>query len=203
MHRRKITSTRRKKASIILARAIKRGEAEKPETKHTDRRRKGHVRVKASTNEAEQEAARKRQSAFTKLSPQFLQETKVLSATLPLPRPLPIDASMLSDHTDGQDPSIWSCPERPEWNYEMTKEAVEANETSLFDTWLTKLDLAVDAWQSGDKPAPADKDEIPKPRTTMPRSPSYFERNLDVWRELYVLHFPLHNFLIDIPLDGV
>lgn len=202
MPRKKPTSTRQKKAAVQLSRAVKRGDVEKPEPKPLNRKRKGHMQ--ASNNQAGQASARKLQSAFTKLSTQFLDETKTLSSVLPLPRPLPIDASILPEYTlsADQDTTIWSCPKRPKWNYEMSKKDVEANEEGIFKKWLSNLDAAIETWRDQDKrPEPMSENEIPAPRMTMPRSPTYFERNIDVWRQLYVMHTISHSSLTG-PLDG-
>ncbi|CAI2184324.1 13708_t:CDS:10 [Funneliformis geosporum] len=89
--------------------------------------------------------------------------------------------------------SIIDFPKRPSWNYEMTKEELEANEEHNFQQWLDDV-----------------YDKYPKGEL------SFFEHNLDVWRQLWrvleiseiilivvdirhpLLHFPpsLYNYVV-------
>ncbi|CAG8534852.1 9594_t:CDS:10 [Funneliformis caledonium] len=89
--------------------------------------------------------------------------------------------------------SIIDFPKRPSWNYEMTKEELEANEEHYFQQWL---DDVYDRYPKGEL--------------------SFFEHNLDVWRQLWrvleisdiilivvdirhpLLHFPpsLYNYVV-------
>ncbi len=73
----------------------------------------------------------------------------------------------------------------------MSKEEVERNEEGLFKTWLRKTDAIVERWQgsTGNSNEKEDSDEEPEirsPPTSMPRSTTYFERNIEVWRQLCV-----------------
>jgi hypothetical protein len=54
----------------------------------------------------------------------------------------------------------------------MSKKEVEHNEEGLFKKWLEQMDKNFRAWQE----------------STQSESPSYFERNVEVWRQLYVPH---------------
>lgn len=77
----------------------------------------------------------------------------------------------------------------------MSKTEVDANEQSLFTRWLAQTDETVRQWCTFDTTppdptgqGPANAADIPEelePKT-MPRAPTTFERNLEVWRQLYV-----------------
>lgn len=189
MPRRKIVSTRQKKADQQLKRAIKRGDAPAPDPKKPTQKRKrrvgptGHIVGTTLDNEAQIESARKLQSAFIKLPPRFLEETKSLASNLILPRPIEDGNAIYHNFDDDGDPNIapLSCPNRPKWRFEMSKLEVERNEEGYFKKWLDQTDEALAKWQNKEEPAAAVQIEKPQ---TMPRSPSYFERNLEVWRQL-------------------
>jgi ribosome biogenesis GTPase A len=73
----------------------------------------------------------------------------------------------------------------------MSKKEVEKNEEGLFNKWLKETDDIVAQWQA-DSPSgcpatpPQDGESEGKTAHGMPRSTTYFERNLEVWRQLYV-----------------
>ncbi|KIM47738.1 hypothetical protein M413DRAFT_208353 [Hebeloma cylindrosporum] len=179
--RRKPTSTRQKKADQQLKRAIKRGDAPPQEVKKT-----GHHHRKprqgptvTGTNINVVESARKLQSAFIKLPPRFLEETKAIASNSPLARPIPDQDAIFHDFDRNDDASLdpLSCPKRPKWRFDMSKLEVERNEEGLFKKWIEQTDEALEKWQN--------KVNLSEPADTMPRSPSYFERNLEVWRQLW------------------
>ncbi|RDB29562.1 Guanine nucleotide-binding protein-like 1 [Hypsizygus marmoreus] len=197
--RRKPTSTRQKKANQQLKRAIKRGDAPPPDPKQKTRKPKSLRRgptgsligsaADPSTVAAIQ-AARRLQSAFITLPPQFLEQTKLLASTLPLHRPISNDVAVLPD-TAWTNPASreLSCPRRPKWNFDMTKKQVERNEEGVFEKWLERTDQLVQIWQHLTKEEEIDTqpDENPgaEQPVAMPPSPTYFERNLEVWRQLW------------------
>ncbi|KAJ3503451.1 hypothetical protein NLJ89_g8424 [Agrocybe chaxingu] len=179
--RRKPTSTRQKKADQQLKRAIKRGDVPPPEVKKTvnrhHKRRIGPTGQQiGSTDTAAIESARKLQSAFVKLPPGFLEETKVLASNLALPRPIDDEKTVFQRVDRDDDPNlvVLSCPKRPKWRFDMSKLEVERNEEGVFTKWLAQTDQAIEKWQNQQVP-----------NTSMPRSTSYFERNLEVWRQLW------------------
>jgi hypothetical protein len=64
---------------------------------------------------------------------------------------------------------------------------VEKNEEGLHKKWIAQMDQIVEDWQKGHQKNQDEGDEIkPQGMLEMPRSPTYFERNLEVWRQLYV-----------------
>lgn len=178
--RRKPTSIRQKKADQQLKRAIKRGDALPPEAKktghHHRKPRLGPTGQPLGTNVVE--SARKLQSAFIKLPPKFLEETKDIASNFPLARPILHQNAIFHDFDRCGDPNAepLSCPKRPKWRFDMSKLEVERNEEGLFKKWIAQTDEALEKWQSEINPT--------EPTSTMPRSPSYFERNLEVWRQL-------------------
>lgn len=184
MPRRKITSTTQKKADQKLKRAIKRGEVPPPETKSKKKvshRLKRRIAPRTTPlDPAAIESARKLQSAFIKLSPEFLEKAKQLSSRLPLLRPIPDESAVFHsfDHTDEPDFDALTCPKRPKWRFDMSKLEVERNEEGLFKEYLSRTDKALEKWQNKTEPSESEG---------MPRSPSYFERNPEIWRQLYVV----------------
>ncbi|GJE85788.1 P-loop containing nucleoside triphosphate hydrolase protein [Phanerochaete sordida] len=183
MPRRKPSSSKQKKEQLQQKRAVKRGDLEPPppSTKH-DRNRKRPVRPQQSDSSAPAaESARRLQSAFVKLPAAFLEHTKRLSATLPLPRPVPPAVAVWDDlpAQSGSGAQQLTCPRRPKWRYDMSKKEVEKNEEGLFRKWLDSTDALVGAWTDTATPAPPDSDE------RMPHAPTNFERNLEVWRQLW------------------
>lgn len=118
---------------------------------------------------------------------------------VPLERPIPSSAAIWKESSGRIDAEKedemrkeTSCVRRPKWKYEQSKKEVEKNEEGLFVKWLTKMDELVQSWvttteeirrsnmQSIDEELPPPEDE------TMPPSPTIFERNLEVWRQLCV-----------------
>lgn len=202
--RKKPTSTRQKKADLQLKRAIKRGDIEAPEAKKNPRKSKAHRRgptgnlIGSAADPATLTAiqsARRLQSAFVTLPPKFLEEAKLLASELPLQRPIPNEASLFADtyrHDTADSIAELSCPHRPKWRFDMTKKEVERNEEGLFKKWLEQTDAAVQAWQNPES-TPVEGEQnvqevtVLEESRTMPRSPTYFERNIEVWRQLYVL----------------
>jgi hypothetical protein len=197
MPRRKPTSTKQLKADRQLKRAVKRGDIPPPDpsSKQPRRPRKGAlIRVGQTQNVIE--SSRKLQSTFIKLPPTFLEDTKLLASLLVLPRPIPQGAALLTNNkTGGEDDVLLgqlSCPRRPKWRFDMTKTEVEKNEEGLHKKWITQMDQIVEDWQKGSinpkesQDGDGADDDQPRKVLQMPRSPTYFERNLEVWRQLCV-----------------
>jgi len=176
--RRKPTSTRQKKADQQLKRAIKRGDVALEAKKTVPHHRKPRLGPTGQPiGPSVVESSQKLQSAFIKLPPRFLEETKATASNTLLARPiLPQKAIYDLDHNDDPNVQPLSCPKRPKWRFDMSKLEVERNEEGLFKKWIAQTDLTLEERQS--------KADPPGPAHPMPRSPSYFERNLEVWRQL-------------------
>jgi len=71
------------------------------------------------------------------------------------------------------------------YRYDMEKKAVEKNEEGLFAKWIAEVDNNVEAWRSdGIVDEKDESDGIIQSVEVLKRSPTYFERNLEVWRQL-------------------
>lgn len=197
-------SGKQRKAELLHKRAVKRGDAPSPEKqprKKTFRRppKPGHTIDARQAADDASRAARKLQSQFVKLDHNFLETTKQLAATIPLPRPISADISLLDNPLlvcqPGSDREIdqLSVPKRPKWKYTMSKDEVDANEEGYFRKWIAQTDVIVERWHhdgnqpvtSGTDPGSTGQHVIDTPcQDNMPHPPTYFERNLDVWRQL-------------------
>jgi len=82
-----------------------------------------------------------------------------------------------------------TCPSRPKFRYDMTKKEVEKNEEGWFKKWMKSTDEIMDEWIDGEpveEPVVINgegQDELEK-KASWPRSVSWFETNLEVWRQL-------------------
>lgn len=105
-----------------------------------------------------------------------------------LPRPLPRDAARYKSSVELEsdpalrkrvrelDETLW-CPTRPKWRHSMTKAELDRNEETQFSRWLEGMDAIHEEYME----LPRHEEEG---RIDM-RSPSFFERNLSVWRQLW------------------
>jgi hypothetical protein len=194
---------------------VKRGDLPAPESSSSKPHKKarrgppGRSLQADPSTAANIDSARKLQSAFVKVSAEFLEETKILASNVPLPRPLPPQASIFPFELDiptdqipkGQVAQL-SAPKRPKWRFDMSKKEVEKNEEGIFKKWLAQADAIVDDWRHSEtRKAPASDAEASSADTTggneeasptgtpppaIPRAPAHFERNLEVWRQLCV-----------------
>jgi hypothetical protein len=189
MHRRKPASAKQRKAQIQLKRAVKRGDIPPPEPQRTDHVRKTKSAANRGRNIAVITASRRLQSSFIKLPPHFLEETKLLASTLTLPRPISPEVAIFDEQLGGLRDKSFTLPKRPKWRYDMTKEDVEKREESFFKEWLSRTDALVEDWMNEGANLELETNadatmETSRSALRMPRSPTYFERNLDVWRQL-------------------
>ena|ERR1700733_14600340 len=178
MARRKPSSAKQRKAQLQEKRAIKRGELPNKSLPSKSKRRDYISHAAPGDNV---KAARKLQSAFMKPSPSFLDLSKHIAATVALQRPLPHEniyppSDLLSA------PDDLDCPHRPRWRYDMTKKEVEINEERQFDVWLKATKSKIEAWRGVDLES---TEEHILSRKIKP--PSYFELNLEVWRQLWAM----------------
>ncbi|KAI0673348.1 hypothetical protein C8Q78DRAFT_620371 [Trametes maxima] len=186
-------SHKKRREQMMLKRAVKRGDVPAPPPSRPDRRvrKPRNARNDDPSADIQAEAARRLQSAFIKLPPQFVKDTEILSATLPLTRPIPPEAAILADvdqrsNAVGGPSSLeegLSCPRRPEWNYDMTKDELEANEEARFQQWLAQSDAVAHAWCNTDSTTDSNTED--REPEQMPHAPTTFERNLEVWRQLW------------------
>ena len=192
MPRKVAFSNKQRKAQLQEKRAIKRGDVSPPPpAKRNPKQKRRHLASRsaaAGTVDAQVVASsRKLQSAFIKLSPAYLEKSRLIAAKQPLPRPLPPSVATFSpdelDQSNEGDARKLSCPKRPKWRYDMSKNEVEKNEEGLFKRWLDQTDQVLKEWVDHD-PSPSDGETSNEDETVMPRAPTHFERNLEVWRQL-------------------
>lgn len=192
--RRKPTSTNQKKAEQQRKRAIKRGDVAPEPNKPTLHRkpkgfRRGPTGKPIASENATVESARRLQSTFIKLPENYLEETKTLASTVPLQRPIVAQQAVFASYDHGMRKEDLTCPRRPKWRFDMTKTEVEHNEEGVFKKWVDQTDQTLAEWQVKSseilKPT-AEPEDLPQPSSAVPASPSYYERNIEVWRQLYV-----------------
>ncbi|KZS91691.1 P-loop containing nucleoside triphosphate hydrolase protein [Sistotremastrum niveocremeum HHB9708] len=204
MPRRKPQSAKQHKAELQLKRAIKRGDipppsaSEKPARPNNRKKAAtpGYSRSAHSDNAAahvKAELSSKRlASSFAKLSPEFLEKSRQLASNVPLPRPLPRQAAIFQDlpEDDLSASAELTCPKRPKWRFDMEKKEVERNEEAFFKKWLEQTDERVQAWVRAEDDENNENNEEDQEISLdtdikLPRSQTYFERNIEVWRQLW------------------
>ncbi|GAA5839437.1 hypothetical protein JCM3766R1_004835, partial [Sporobolomyces carnicolor] len=125
------------------------------------------------------------ESRFIRLPKQIQDVHRLKAATEILQRPIGEHMGVLRVQDlqpTERDPLV--CPKRPKWSYNSTKKEVEKNEEGMFRKWLTETDEALANLSSSQRDLERDIDYGDVP-TTMNSSPSFYERNLNVWRQLW------------------
>ncbi|KAF8711714.1 P-loop containing nucleoside triphosphate hydrolase protein, partial [Rhizoctonia solani] len=177
-------SAKQRKAQLQEKRAIKRGDLPGPVVDTNIKRTKkkaGGRRPATDSDAAVATANRARMliSSFLKPSPQFLEASKKAASTEILLRPIPESSAILSPGICEVSDQGLTCPRRPKWRYEMTKKEVEKNEEGLFAKWIAQTDEVINTWRQANL--------VPVQGTTesiLP-APTYYERNIEVWRQLW------------------
>jgi hypothetical protein len=196
MPRKVLNSHKKRKAQLQEKRAVKRGELD-PEVvkeKHRARRQpsQAHHRVSTVTG------SDRLKSVFTNVPKEYLVKTRNLAFSLTLKRPLdgedarfPIELLTERD-VEGR----LRCPERPKFKFGITKKELEKNEEGVFKKWKEGVEEVMRDWMaSGEIPTQEGhsegseelvKDTAENSQATVewPRGPSWFEANLEVWRQL-------------------
>ncbi|KAF8513455.1 hypothetical protein JB92DRAFT_2923353 [Gautieria morchelliformis] len=196
MARRKPASSKQRKAELQLKRAIKRGDipAPPPQPKPPRGHRARPPRGVPTVSTADP-SSKRLQSAFLKVEPEFLEKSKYVAATERLPRPLPresavLDAAEVAYDKGGQ----LTCPKRPKWRFDMAKKEVERNEEGVYQKWMSEVDAHIEAWRRTEPEITGPKDAVETSTSSVanidaspsvPASPTYYERNLEVWRQLW------------------
>jgi hypothetical protein len=194
MPRRKNFSHKFKKAQLQDARAVKRGDLtiEEAAAAHSSRRTTRALEAgisRAPLNPAES-SSRRHTSRFVTVSPDYLDRTRILAFSEALPRPLPPDSAIF--------PVAWleardqerrlTVPARPRFRFGQTKKELERNEEGMFRKWLGETDGVMQEWVEGEEPPMQEglnEDGVYiEPEPKWPRGPSWFETNLEVWRQL-------------------
>jgi hypothetical protein len=119
-----------------------------------------------------------------------LETTKSLAHSTTLDRPIPGDYAIFPVEQMLRDEGRLTCPARPKFRFGQTKKEVEKNEEGLFKKWLKSTEEVVTEWVEGgevvedEEETGAQADEQVQKKQEWPRSPSWFETNLEVWRQL-------------------
>ncbi|KAK9897365.1 P-loop containing nucleoside triphosphate hydrolase protein [Cystobasidium minutum MCA 4210] len=126
--------------------------------------------------EARRAARTALESRFIKLPQDYVDHYRSVLAKRPFSRPInPAIAKMTEEDLsivttdDNRSEDCLYCPKRPKWKYYMTKKEVEKNESVMFENWLSSTETKLQ------------KEEAKSEYRVM----GYFERNLDVWRQLW------------------
>ncbi|GHJ88881.1 hypothetical protein NliqN6_5283 [Naganishia liquefaciens] len=190
MPRRKPASAKQKKAAIQEHRAIKRGdyvESTKESGKTRGKPVIGRSTALGTVDWKARAKAKELQSSFVGLSKEYIEAANNRAFNDTLPRPLTRDAAIYKSPVQLEDDpalrkrvrelegSLW-CPNRPKWRHTMAKNELDRNEQLQFSRWLEGMDAIHEEYMAlptGDE----EKDDT--------RSPSFFERNLSVWRQLW------------------
>ena len=194
-------SGKQRKAQLKLKRAIKRGDV--PQPSEQPQQRKKRPRQTRQARPAADHATgntRKLQSQFVKIDKRFLEDTRTLAASIFLRRPIRSNVAVLRREWITPSPpeaqlAQLTVPRRSKWRYQMSKDELDANEQAYFRTWLAQQDATVEQWQHAlNVSPPTDQhnlstdlasDPVEDSETRpMPNSPTHFERNIEVWRQL-------------------
>ena len=172
MPRKKPFSNKQRKVQLQEKRAVKRGEVSPPPTTQKSR---SELRPSQRPQRSQliNPTSQKLQSRFVALTPEYLETTKNLSHSTPLPRPIPKENAVFPVEWLERDQGALTCPSRPKFKFGQTKKEVEKNEEGWFKKWLKVTQGVVEDWVGG-------QDE----ENEWPRSTSWFETNLEVWRQL-------------------
>lgn len=195
MPRKKPASAKQRKVQLQEKRAVKRGDLPPPEPSRPRPKRPQQGRRNPDARDPGQvdkvQAARKLQSAFLKPSASFLDITKHLAGSVLLPRPIPESArypsaffpsSSASHNLENISSEELTCPKRPKWRFDQSKKEVETNEERQYQIWMGQTRTKMDQWRGVGQDS--SEENI---RSGRVKSPSYFELNLEVWRQLYAI----------------
>ncbi|GAA5880041.1 hypothetical protein JCM1840_007135, partial [Sporobolomyces johnsonii] len=129
------------------------------------------------------EGRMKLESRFIRLPKHVQEHHRNVAATDILTRPIDDELGVLRVEElqpKGEEAERLTCPKRPKWSYNQSKKEVEKNEEGVFRKWLTETDEALAKLSSF---PPSAHDDDPTPAITF--SPTFYERNLNVWRQLW------------------
>lgn len=191
MPRRKPRSAKQKKLQLQDKRAVRRGDLT-PAELQAGSSSSTRLNPKARFRNSEPQANTQRlESRFVTVSPEYLETTRNLAHSDPLIRPIPKHYALFPVELLERDAAKrLTCPARPKFRYDMTKKEVEKNEEGWFKKWMKSTEDIMNAWVEGEEEvdvteAVAQEDERSE-KVRWPRSVSWFETNLEVWRQLYV-----------------
>lgn len=197
-------------AALLEHRQLKRGEIVAEETSTSKKRRAGdkNFRSKSLRNDTidldSRQKARQLQSSwkYIAVSNEYLEQCQELAWSKALPRPIPASQAAYVSIPDREpNPTLrgraqefdsqLECPKRPKWKYGVSKKELERNEEGNFAKWLDATDNVQSDYLDLDQEliSKEDEDDQDQPTQDEPqplvRSPSIYERNLQVWRQLW------------------
>jgi hypothetical protein len=193
MPRRQPFSNKQKKAQLHNKRAEKRGEAEDEGGAAGGRKKKAAAQARRPGVSRSENAGPRLalESRFVAIPRQYLEKTRDTAYAYPLPRPLPDEAAAFPLHLVANPAGAPLCvPARPRFRYGQTKKEVEKNEEGVFRKWLAGTRAVVEEWvEQGRWDAAGGKEgeegeEGGNHGLEWIHSPSWFETNLEVWRQL-------------------
>ena len=197
MPRKVKASTKQKKTYLQDKRAVKRGELDASNLHTvTEKPANPKSRFQKSDPREGEDVSRRLQSKFVTVSPEYLERTRNLAHSDPLIRPIPHDYALFPvELLERDQDKRLTCPSRPKFRYDMTKKEVEKNEEGWYKKWMKSTEEIMDEWIDGEEEeAPVTRssdgvqDQVEK-KPSWPRSVSWFETNLEVWRQLQVSLF--------------
>lgn len=165
-------------------------------------------------NGATANKARALESRFAKLSPTALENLSLIAAYTPLERPVRPELAILTperiDATNSASTSTaeggprgggaFRLPKKPRWHRDLSAKAVQSNESSVFSSWLEETDAAMDSRFSLVKgllsSGVAEVKHLPRPKAEECLLPSMFERNVEVYRQLWRVMERSHLLLV-------
>jgi hypothetical protein len=173
-------SAKQKKEYLQLKRAMKRGEIDADETLLPKSNGRTKIdKTSTSRSEAVHDALELR-SKFTSVPRDYVERTRVAAWDDELERPLLDLATVfpleLVDNPAGKDLTV---PSRPAFHAGQSKREVEDAEEEEFRKWRYATREIVDSWTNG-----TEENENDTSSASTLRSPSRFEINIEVWRQL-------------------
>lgn len=178
-------------ATLQEHRAIKRGDivdVSKDSAKQKSKLTIGRSTALGTVDWKARAKAKELQSSFVGLTKEYIEAANRRAFNTVLPRPLTREVAQfrtpvqlesdpeLQNKVQGLDERLW-CPIRPKWRHSMTKKELDRNEETHFEQWLAGMDMIHEEYMA--LPRHDDQGRVDT------RSPSFFERNLSVWRQLW------------------
>jgi hypothetical protein len=206
MPRRKPASAKQRKADLQLKRAVKRGDIAAPPKEQPKRRPPG-ANERTAVPPVTGVGTKRLESHFLKMDKHWLEQARFVASTTPLIRPIPferavLDLNKISGVQGEHGATTLTAPKRPKWRYDQTKKEVERNEEGVFAKWTKEVDESVKRWQrqeitifesQQESSNTVTEEGMSPPPPPLERSPTYFERNLEVWRQLLAIQSCLHS----------
>lgn len=164
---------------------------------------------------------RREESSFSKLQPEFLEQLNLHASCMELKRPIRKSLTIFShpESSYSEDTSsnegtltgrsqrpkpLLLLPKKPRWNHDLSAKAVQSNEKEVFRQWLEKTDEQVQAVfrQARDRKGKGRASDTKEIFTVTEHDaaaaiiPSLFERNLEVYQQLWRVVERSHVLLV-------